>query len=412
VKVFKAFFERIVRQCLEAGLIDGSTLFIDASLIEADASNNSVIDTERVKRYLRRGYGELEKRLEELAEKKTTPVNRRYISSTDPDASVTRHSGGKPKLRYKTHRVVDRCHEVITATKVTAGSVDDGEVLREMIEINKGNTQTKVDIVVADSRYGSIENYLYCHDVGIKAHIPSLERTQRSTGRQKGIFSKEEFQYDPDADTYTCPAGHLLKRRMYNRKRHTYEYKASSEACSVCVFRGRCTRSKDGRTLKRHRRQEALDRMLATAASREAKRDIRTRQHLSERSFARSTRYGYKRARWRRLWRMEIQDYLVAAVQNITILANQMDMKPVWGERKRIQGLKPCFLYRIHTSIAVLGKKASFEPVYVIRMRYRLSLLIWETARVDLTFFFSCHFNVRNNRPPYSLPVAGQGPMD
>ncbi|MBN2323601.1 MAG: transposase, partial [Spirochaetes bacterium] len=196
------------------------------------------------------------------------------------------------------------------------------------------------------------------------AHIPSLGETQRSTGRQKGIFPKEEFRYDPDADTYTCPAGQLLKRRMYNRKRHTYEYKASSEACSVCVFRGRCTRSKDGRTLKRHRRQEALDRMLAFAASREAKRDIRTRQHLSERSFARSTRYGYKRARWRRLWRMEIQDYLVAAVQNITILANQMDMKPVWGERKRIQGLKSCFLHRIYTIIAISGENASFEPVY------------------------------------------------
>jgi hypothetical protein len=61
---------------------------------------------------------------------------------------------------------------------------------------------------------------------------------------------------------------------------------------------------------------------------------------------------------------MEIQDYLVAAVQNITILANHLDRKPVWGERKRIQGLKSCFLHWVHASIAVLGKNASFEPVY------------------------------------------------
>ena len=39
-----------------------------------------------------------------------------------------------------------------------------------------------------------------------------------------------------------------------------------------------------------------------------------------ERSFARATRYGYKRARWRRLWRVEIQEYLTAAIQNIKIL--------------------------------------------------------------------------------------------
>jgi transposase len=365
VETFKRFFERIVWQCTEAGLIEGSTLFVDASLIEADASNNSVVDTESMKRYLSKGYRELEKRLEEAAEKKTTPVNRRYISSTDPDASVTRHSRGTPKLRYKTHRVVDPRCEVITATKVTPGSVDDGEVLREMIEINQENTQNKVDTVVADSRYGSIENYLYCHDVGIKAHIPSLGETQRGTGSKKGIFPKEEFHYDPDTDTYRCPAGHVLKRRMYNKKRKTYEYKASSKACAGCVLKEQCTRSKNGRTLKRHMRQALLDSMLAAAGSGEAKRDIRTRQHLSERSFARSTRYGYKRARWRRLWRMEIQDYLVAAVQNITILANYMDRKPVWGERKRIQGQKPCLLHRIHAIIAILGENVSFEPVYV-----------------------------------------------
>ena len=83
--------------------------------------------------------------------------------------------------------------------------------------------------------------------------------------------------------------------------------------------------------------------MLTTAKSREAKRDIKTRQHLSERSFARSKRYGYKRARWRRIWRMEIQDYLVAAVQNITILANHLDRKPVWSAIQRVQGVNPVF---------------------------------------------------------------------
>jgi len=39
-----------------------------------------------------------------------------------------------------------------------------------------------------------------------------------------------------------------------------------------------------------------------------------------ERSFALSTRYGYKRARWRRLWRVQIQEYLTASIQNIMVL--------------------------------------------------------------------------------------------
>ena len=39
-----------------------------------------------------------------------------------------------------------------------------------------------------------------------------------------------------------------------------------------------------------------------------------------ERSFARGTWYGFDRARWRRLWRVQIQQYLIAAIQNIEVL--------------------------------------------------------------------------------------------
>jgi phenylalanyl-tRNA synthetase beta subunit len=39
-----------------------------------------------------------------------------------------------------------------------------------------------------------------------------------------------------------------------------------------------------------------------------------------ERSYARGTWYGFDRARWRGLWRVQIQEYLVSAVQNIQVL--------------------------------------------------------------------------------------------
>jgi transposase len=43
VAAFQGFFERIVWQCVEAGLVDGSKLFMYSSLVRADASNNSVV---------------------------------------------------------------------------------------------------------------------------------------------------------------------------------------------------------------------------------------------------------------------------------------------------------------------------------------------------------------------------------
>ena len=135
-------------------MVDGKKLFTDASLIDADASNNSVVDTKRLEKHLNKSYRHLENRLDYLKEKKTTPANKRFVSTTDPDASVTRYGKGKSKLRYKTHRAVDKKHEIITATTVTAGSVDDGEVLEEMIDLHEHNTRKKIDAVVADRDRG------------------------------------------------------------------------------------------------------------------------------------------------------------------------------------------------------------------------------------------------------------------
>ncbi len=78
--IFKQFFERIVVQCVNANLVDGTKIFMDASLIDANASNNSVINTQS------------------LEEKDQNGVNATHMSLTDPDASIVRHKGGKPKL--------------------------------------------------------------------------------------------------------------------------------------------------------------------------------------------------------------------------------------------------------------------------------------------------------------------------
>jgi hypothetical protein len=60
--------------------------------------------------------------------------------------------------------------------------------------------------------------------------------------------------------------------------------------------------------------------MRAMAKTGVSKKDIRTRQHLMERTFAYAQRYGFKRARWRKLWRVQIQEYITAAIQNIQVL--------------------------------------------------------------------------------------------
>jgi IS5 family transposase len=324
VEVFRRFFERIVWQCVEAGLVDGSKIFVDSSLVDADASNNSVIDTRSLKVQLQEGYKKLEARLEEKSEstdcsgRRYVKENGRYISTTDPDASIVNR--GKPKLSYQVHRAVDGRSEVITATETTSGDVNEAHEMIPLLESHHLNTGIKADTVVADTKYGTMENFLACHDRGVAAHLPDLQGSMAKRIEKLNIFPEERFEYDGESDTYRCPAGHRLKPRSLHKSRQSRDYAASKKICAVCPLREQCTKNKSGRTIKRHLRQEELDGMREASRSARAKRDIKMRQHLMERSYARGTRYGFDRARWRGLWRVQIQEYMIAVIQNIQVL--------------------------------------------------------------------------------------------
>jgi IS5 family transposase len=325
VPVFQRLFERVVGQCVAAGLVDGRKIFLDASLIDADASNASVVDTHSLKRYLNTRYRELEARLTEhhappVEERPYRTVNARYVSTTDPEAAIVRQGRGKPKLRYATHRAVDGRSEVITATTVTPGDVNEAHLLGALVDAHRGTTGHAVETVVADSKYGTQANFLTCADRGLRAHLPDLSEVAAQRTAARKLFPETAFRYDPTTETYICPAGTALTRKSTHAARQSADYAAPAAVCAACPRRAQCTTNRAGRTITRHLRQEVLDHMRAIAHSAAATRDLRTRQHLMERSFARATRYGFDRARWRGRWRVQIYEYLVCTLQNLQVL--------------------------------------------------------------------------------------------
>jgi transposase len=319
--IFRRFFERVVWQCVQEGLVDGSKIFLDSSLIEANACHSSVIDLRSLKGQLHPRYEELKQRLTERESQPEAPrgaVNRRYLSTTDSEAAIV--ARGKPTLLYQTHRALDPCAEVITATEVTRGDVNEAHRLVPLWEAHHANTGKCADTLVADSKYGTAENFLACDQRGIAAHIPDLSQCAATRSDRQGMFPEARFVYDGATDTYRCPGGERLKRKSLHASRNTIDYAAPKKACAACALRPQCTRNKMGRTITRHLQQITLDRMREQTRSAQARRDIRTRQHLMERSFARASRFGFDHARWRGLWRVRIQEYLTATIQNIEVL--------------------------------------------------------------------------------------------
>lgn len=333
-EAFREFFVRAVEQCVAAGLVDGSKVHLDGSLVAANASNDSVVKSspELVAR-LRRLFDREAEKLDEPEDEGPPsapkaaeppsgyqPINDGVVSTTDPDARVVRKGGAAPDLYYKNHRVVDDAYGVITATHTTPGDVEENSQMMPLLDEHERTTGKQVETAVADSQYGTVDNFRACAQRGVRPHMADLATTQRGTGRRKGIFPESAFTYDPASDTYTCPAGQKLHRRRHHTRRRAYDYTAGPKVCGACELRAQCTRSPAGRNLKRHEDHALIEAARAEARSRGAKRDRRRRKHLMERSFAdAANNHGFKRSRWRGLWRQRIQDYLIAAVQNIRI---------------------------------------------------------------------------------------------
>jgi transposase len=371
MEVYRELFVQTVMACLKAGLIDGQKIHMDGSLVDASASRDSVkTGAPDLIEQLRRVYRREETKLEHVGEdddakqggSKRRPVG--LVSRTDPAAAVVRK--GKADMarpRYKNHRAVDDQRGVITALTTTAGDVGEDSKLMELVEQHEQHTGKIVGTVVADAQYGTNDNFAACEERRIRSHMADFRGVYTDSGSRKGIFKEEDFRYQPESDTYVCPAGKQLKR-VKNKDRQFVRYRGNRKMCSECPLRSQCTRSKHWRTVKRHMHHERIQRARMESKSGWAKRDRKRRRHLMEGSFAdAASNHGFKRARWRGLERQTIQDLMIATCQNIRILMR-------YGRRRKA-GAMAMALALTRNRIKPMPRQFGFGLRSVLRLKLR-----------------------------------------
>lgn len=276
--------------------------------------------------------------------------NKRMLSLTDPNATVVRHSkqgsDGVSRPRYKQHRGVDDDYGVITAQTTTPGDIEENVQLEPIIDQHEANVGHSLKTVVVDKQYGTVENYRQLQKRGLNTHMD-----HGNPGNKKAlaaIYPLSDFIYQNESDTYTCPSGKTLHRRRYDPIRKSTEYKARKGVCAQCPVKSQCTRAKAGRTVARHDFQELVTRGRVQAKSKAAKKNRIRRRYLGEGSFGQAAdNHHFKRSRWRRLWRQQIQDDLIASIQNIKILIKYAQPNPpqsgsgvVEADRLELRGVK------------------------------------------------------------------------
>jgi transposase len=376
-EVFEKVFIRTVQLCVESGLVDGKKIYLDGTLINGNASKDSVkrgpvVLIEQLREIYRKqeeklnapddeggegvgmvGDGQAGERQPRSAAAELTLVSRKefvgrrsavvkeeMICRTDIDTAIVRKGvGDGARPRYKNHRAVDDLFGVITAMETTSGDVAENTKLFDLVGQHEHHTTTAVETVVGDTQYGTNENFAECQRRGIRSHMSDLKSSYRNDV-SAAVFGEDQFHYDATRDIYICRAGETLEYKHVDRGLKVYV--ASSTKCHACPLRAQCTRSKEGgRRVKRHPDHELIERARLQSRSAAARRDRRRRRHLMEGSFAdAANNHGLKRARWRGLAFQQTQDWLIATCQNIRLFVRfGLRPTPVKAARKNVPDL-------------------------------------------------------------------------
>ncbi|MDD4892168.1 MAG: transposase, partial [Phycisphaerae bacterium] len=182
-----------------------------------------------------------------------------------------------------------------------------------LLDQHEANTGATVEVAVADKAYGTAENYKALAGRGVTPCIPH----QRYGTDANGTFGRERFVYDRDRDCFHCPGGQMLKRRG-SASEGRWRYRADNGVCASCALRGECTTNVHGRQLSRDVDQDVIDWADGCLTPSQRRWWMRRRKIRAEGSFADATnRHGYKRARWRGLFGVTIQNLLIATTQNL-----------------------------------------------------------------------------------------------
>jgi transposase len=185
------------------------------------------------------------------------------LSLTDPDARAM-HSSSRVGVGYNIQIAVDTRHKLIAEQQVHS-KVSDLGLLAETAEAARENLDVERIDAVADRGYFKIEDIEACEAAGVVAYVP---KPLRGSALRQGFFTKEQFRYDADADTLTCPGGERLEAR-YKRKIRDNDaiVYVNRAACKRCELRARCTNN-DFRKVTRYVNETVLDRMAERLAAR------------------------------------------------------------------------------------------------------------------------------------------------
>jgi len=346
-------FDEVVRRCIEAGLVKGKHLTADGTLVEADASLDSmqpVVVQMTPGEYLKKldeenpAGGDKDDpdggRSDEFRRKGEKISNTTHRSTTDPDARIARKKQfSETKLRYQVGYIMDNTSRVILdvfASGECGRGAEMSGALAGLARV-KWKYKMKPETLGADKGYAAGQFIAVAYEAGVTPHVPVWD-TRRE--HDAGIYPIERFEWDAVNNRFICPRGKTLKPHGRNHKQVIW--RASAKDCGICAVKTECTRDK-ARSVSLHVQQEHIDRARAEMKTKEYKRSQRCRKKVEELFGEAKEQMGLRRMKFRTLKFVKEQALLTAAAQNIKRLVKYLSRlapKPADAVRKAVEEVK------------------------------------------------------------------------
>ena len=282
-EVFRRVFERVVENCIAAGLIGGEGFAVDASLIVADANKQRSIpgsewNKARDPQDASRAVKEYLATLDNAAFGAATDVTPKFVSPSDPAAQWTGAMRGPAFFAYSDNYLIDvKCGIIMDVEASRAIRQAEVDAAKTMIDRTERCFGLKPERLAADSAYGSAPTVDWLvNDKRIEPHIPVIDMERR----KDGIFSRDDFAYDKERDVYICPAGKFLTTTGRIRYDDMRPYRASKRDCDVCPLKMQCCPKDTQRQLLRNLYEEARDVARAIARTEAFEQSCRDRKRI------------------------------------------------------------------------------------------------------------------------------------
>ena len=347
--VFREVFERTVRACAEAGLVNTRTVHVDATLIRADVSWESltrrhaeqVIEAHRGEEAEERGEPPEDGPPKAKRGRPRGSERAKKYSPTDPDATMATSSGGYHlEPTYKQHTAVEDQSGIIVDVVVTTGEYNEGKVLLEHLDRIESQLGTPVETATGDAAYAHAANYDELEQRGTDAVIPP-QRQARRKGNER--IPSRRFKYDAKHQRLTCPAGKRLCRSGRNAEDTGSWYRARRSDCHACPLRTRCLSPKA--PVRAVLIVDAYPALLRARRRKAKGWDDQTRETYKRHRWRvegvhgrAKTHHGLRRAARRGLANVSIQAHLTAAVMNLKTWATALEpyLLPIWVALRRL----------------------------------------------------------------------------